>query len=188
MLSKKKLFNLVELIIQALLLISTFTIQSITMVSHSYSSTTVAKTSIIGYAVVSGAMFLVFIPIIIMFVNTILCSVSVFGNSADKDGKMHVALPISNLIYGFWIINAISADVNSVYKAFWIISLLIITILAIIKRTSFVVPKEEKQPQIINNIQEKSSADELKKFKELLDSGIISQEEFDEKKKQLLGL
>lgn len=33
-----------------------------------------------------------------------------------------------------------------------------------------------------------SSADELKKFKELLDSGIISQEEFDEKKKQLLGL
>ena len=60
--------------------------------------------------------------------------------------------------------------------------------MAIIKRTSFVVPKEEKQPQIINNIQEKSSADELKKFKDLLDSGIITQEEFDEKKKQLLGL
>ena len=33
-----------------------------------------------------------------------------------------------------------------------------------------------------------SDADELKKFKELLDSGIITQEEFDEKKKQLLGL
>ena len=33
-----------------------------------------------------------------------------------------------------------------------------------------------------------SSADELKKFKELLDSGVISQEEFDAKKKQLLGL
>ena len=33
-----------------------------------------------------------------------------------------------------------------------------------------------------------SSADELKKFKELLDSGIITQEEFDAKKKQLLGL
>lgn len=33
-----------------------------------------------------------------------------------------------------------------------------------------------------------SSADELKKFKELLDSGVISQEEFDLKKKQLLGL
>lgn len=34
----------------------------------------------------------------------------------------------------------------------------------------------------------KSDADELKKYKELLDSGIITQEEFDAKKKQLLGL
>lgn len=30
--------------------------------------------------------------------------------------------------------------------------------------------------------------EELKKYKELLDSGVISQEEYDEKKKQLLGL
>ncbi|MCL2080183.1 MAG: SHOCT domain-containing protein [Oscillospiraceae bacterium] len=33
-----------------------------------------------------------------------------------------------------------------------------------------------------------SAADEIKKFKDLLDSGIISQEEFNAKKKQLLGL
>ncbi len=33
-----------------------------------------------------------------------------------------------------------------------------------------------------------STADELKKFKELLDMGIITQEEFDAKKKELLGL
>lgn len=33
-----------------------------------------------------------------------------------------------------------------------------------------------------------SSADELKKFKELFDMGVITQEEFDLKKKQLLGL
>lgn len=33
-----------------------------------------------------------------------------------------------------------------------------------------------------------SSADEIKKYKELLDSGIISQEEFEAKKKQLLNL
>lgn len=36
--------------------------------------------------------------------------------------------------------------------------------------------------------QSTSNADELKKYKELLDSGVISQEEFDAKKKQLLGL
>lgn len=37
-------------------------------------------------------------------------------------------------------------------------------------------------------IQQTSAADELRKFKELLDSGVISQEEFDAKKKQILGL
>lgn len=37
-------------------------------------------------------------------------------------------------------------------------------------------------------IQQTSAADELKKFKELLDGGVITQEEFDAKKKQLLGL
>ena len=31
-------------------------------------------------------------------------------------------------------------------------------------------------------------ADQLKKYKDLLDSGVITQEEFDAKKKQLLGL
>ena len=42
------------------------------------------------------------------------------------------------------------------------------------------------QGQTIIN-QAASAADELKKFKELLDAGIITQEEFDQKKKQLLG-
>ena len=36
--------------------------------------------------------------------------------------------------------------------------------------------------------QNSSAADELKKFKELLDMEVITQEEFDAKKKQLLGL
>ena len=43
-------------------------------------------------------------------------------------------------------------------------------------------------PQGSTIVQQRSSADELKKFKELLDSSIITQEEFDAKKKQLLGL
>lgn len=45
--------------------------------------------------------------------------------------------------------------------------------------------QKNAQPQIITS---QSNAEELKKYKELLDSGIISQEEFDAKKKQLLGL
>ena len=35
---------------------------------------------------------------------------------------------------------------------------------------------------------ENSSIDQLKQYKELLDDGVITQEEFDAKKKQLLGL
>ena len=42
------------------------------------------------------------------------------------------------------------------------------------------------QPQI--QIQQTSSADEILKYKNLLDMGIITQDEFEQKKKQLLGL
>ena len=37
-------------------------------------------------------------------------------------------------------------------------------------------------------IQQVSAADELKKYKELLDTGAITQEEYEAKKKELLGL
>ena len=42
------------------------------------------------------------------------------------------------------------------------------------------------QPQV--QIQQNSSADEILKYKNLLDMGVITQEEFEQKKKQLLGL
>lgn len=45
---------------------------------------------------------------------------------------------------------------------------------------------ELKNPTSSVQIQQVSAADELRKFKQLLDDGIISQAEFDEKKKQLL--
>lgn len=48
--------------------------------------------------------------------------------------------------------------------------------------------EETKNIPIGGSLQQTSPADELKKFKELLDMGVISQEEFDAKKKQLLGL
>ena len=43
---------------------------------------------------------------------------------------------------------------------------------------------EEKEAKAISS----STPEEIKKYKELLDSGVITQEEFDTKKKQLLGL
>lgn len=47
---------------------------------------------------------------------------------------------------------------------------------------------EEAEKQIQSQKTEHSDLDELKKFKELLDMGVITQEEFDAKKKQYLGL
>ena len=52
-------------------------------------------------------------------------------------------------------------------------------------RKNSVVHNVQPASVVINN---SSNADELKKYKELLDMGVISQEEFDAKKKELLGL
>ena len=60
-----------------------------------------------------------------------------------------------------------------------------------VKRINEAIAQYKKQSSapaatiVVNN---NSAADELKKFKELLDLGIITQEEFEAKKKELLGL
>jgi hypothetical protein len=48
--------------------------------------------------------------------------------------------------------------------------------------------EERKKKNISNVVNALSPAEELKKFKELLDAGILTQEEFNAKKKELLGL
>ena len=48
--------------------------------------------------------------------------------------------------------------------------------------------KNATQKVVPQSVVQIGAADEVKKFKELLDLGVISQEEFDAKKKQLLGL
>lgn len=56
--------------------------------------------------------------------------------------------------------------------------------------SKLLVERQNKKPATTTIKQEtsNSNADELKKYKDLLDSGVITQEEFDAKKKQLLGL
>ena len=53
------------------------------------------------------------------------------------------------------------------------------------KKIDEIKTAEDKPTTVVNAI---SPAEELKKMKELLDMGIITQEEFDAKKQQLLGL
>jgi pyruvoyl-dependent arginine decarboxylase (PvlArgDC) len=47
---------------------------------------------------------------------------------------------------------------------------------------------EAHKPKVAQVVQQTSAADELLKYKQLLDAGVITQEEFDAKKKELLGL
>lgn len=48
--------------------------------------------------------------------------------------------------------------------------------------------KKQSREGVVSQNQTISSAEELKKYKELLDVGVITQEEFDTKKKQILGI
>ena len=56
--------------------------------------------------------------------------------------------------------------------------------------SELLISRQGKQAEttVIKQEIPQSNADELKKYKELLDTGVITQEEFDAKKKQLLGL
>lgn len=54
-----------------------------------------------------------------------------------------------------------------------------------IKRKIDEIKTQGERPTVVAQV---SVADEIKKFKELLDLGVITQEEFDAKKKQLLGM
>ncbi|WP_453992181.1 SHOCT domain-containing protein [Bacillus nitroreducens] len=47
---------------------------------------------------------------------------------------------------------------------------------------------DDQKNNVENNNTSTSSADEIRRFKELLDEGIITQEEFEHKKKEILGL
>ena len=57
----------------------------------------------------------------------------------------------------------------------------------VFKAISELLMKRQEETKVTSNTNG-SSVDELKKLKDLLDAGIITQEEFDAKKKQLLGL
>ena len=84
-------------------------------------------------------------------------------------------------------------NISEVYGTAWgfyLIAALYVSIIVLELFKHFSKIDEESKPKVHNTtvIQNNSSADELKKYKDLLDSGIITQEEFDAKKKQLLGL
>lgn len=96
--------------------------------------------------------------------------------------KFQIKISLNNMITPAVFIDMISAPTkyNSlVYKNAYNYAQQIISVLAVI------IENEKKDSSSQTN---NSSADEIMKFKNLLESGAISQEEYDAKKRQLLGL
>lgn len=143
----------------------------------------------------NGSAYILFA---IFAVTALMCIISIVTNPEHKDGKMHIIMPIILFLYAVSMINV---DVGSAVGTEWKIAesnfpvylylgcLFAAIVTSIVKRSSIITGlPSTKEKTVINNIQKTSNADELKKYKDLLENGTITQEEFDTKKKQLLGL
>ena len=194
--NKKRIVNILEIIIQAITVLLLFC-------KGMYVGYDGSKYYSLSFSDVKIGMAKLFLIVLISLfvINIVICLGSIKRNNVDKDGVLHVIIPIVNVIimfamgplfFSYHIENSqyMNVYIKRVDWLFYtnILLLFAIVVISLIKRSNTVVPKIKEQPQIINNIQQTSNADELKKFKELLDTGIITQEEFDAKKKQLLGL
>ena len=79
--------------------------------------------------------------------------------------------------------------VYDTYYILWIFAIALAVFLVLSILSTEYGPRQLQTVKIIQPISGKeSSADEIMKFKELLDSGVITQEEFDAKKKEILGV
>ena len=197
--SKKKIFNIIELILQIFAIILLFVDGAY---NCKYDKHTFSFVSGAIESTESGSLWWIILVLSLFAINTVLCIASIIKNKSDIDSLWHISIPI--LCFPLFFIgtpvtyNHSCIIINDRLQIFDIscepelltalrVTIILIIFVSFIKRS--VVPKTKNTPQeIINNIQEASHADELKKFKELLDNGVITQEEFDAKKKQLLGL
>jgi hypothetical protein len=137
---------------------------------------------------------------ILMLFNLVLCIIAVSSKKTKKDGIIHTIIPILMLVVNFLCFGegfiavyyydlTMMAPMNIIY---WVVNAMLI-VLAIAKRSAVVTEASKEKPEEKQEaveqaplVAEKSNADEIKKYKELLDMGAITQEEFDEKKKTLL--
>lgn len=125
----------------------------------------------------------------------IMCIISIVSKSGHRDGKVHSFLPV------LWFINVnlcaifVQGQIGVVEvvsynfpATLFEICAFGIVVLGFAKRSSFIAGEPEEKVIIAQTIPQTTDADELGKYKELLDKGAITQEEYDAKKKQLLGL
>ena len=189
---KKRIANGIQLI----LIISAFIVLWIPCIEIQHVDLiryTPIKTHAIG-VMDKGTAYVIFA---LFAINALMCIISIVTKSEHKDGKAHIVMPIIMFFYAATINveegNAVGAEwviVKSNFSTllFLVLFALIIAI-SIAKRSSIIAGLPSKnETTVVNEVHETTNADELKKYKELLDNGTITQDEFEAKKKQLLNL
>ena len=196
---KKRILNLIEALVQLVCLLILFTVPGMVLVTDPQFAWAQDVSLKLGtYTFVDFAMYIMHYQclalIALMALNALLCFFAFISKDKKRDGVVHTVLAVLIFILSLlYLTGDISpTGYESVPSQILTISGLscgfVNVVLAIMKRSKYVVNSNENTP-IINNIKvDTSDADELKKYKELLDQGVITQEEFDAKKKQLLGL
>lgn len=140
-----------------------------------------------------------FLAIITLFllIISIVSYILIYCDKKLKYEKYIKLVPIATLV--MFIIttivsissNAYNGDQYSAYTSldlYWMFYIIIIILIAV-SGISVILYLNKLPKQISpDNININNAADELKKYKELLDDGAISQEEYEKKKKEILNL
>lgn len=124
-------------------------------------------------------------------ITALMCLVSILAKPENRDGKMHVIMPVLLFLY---CASGLHAEVGTVVGDWEIVAssfptmiylglFLAILAISIAKRSTLIAGN----PTVSAAPAAATKADELKKYKELLDTGAITQEEFEAKKKELLN-
>lgn len=184
----KKNINLVQAILLAFLL---FMYIFGKMFRDSYAGTEYCSL----FSLINHVSFIHYVFLLIVFANIVMCLSSAFLKKLEneKDDKSHtiIAIIIVLLLWFIGLFGGISGDTNPFnYTYLYSLAdsasiLLVISMiniaLSMLKRSKLIVKDNSNKTNTVNN-----SIDDLKKYKELLDQGIITQEEFDTKKKEIL--
>ena len=159
------------------------TVESFLSVAPGYSIDT-SQPGILSDVIIDSPFFNIMFYAL-MTINILMCGYSAISKSKKVDSKLHCALPI--IIFIFTNITFIGiTDINSIENLLiYEVLMFAVIIISFVKRASFIVGEDEEKS---DENKKRTDVDKIKEFKELLDSGAITQEEFDEKKKQLLNL
>lgn len=179
---KKKILNAVEL----LFLFATFVVLNMKTIEVVSSAVPTEATQFVS-TISLWKNYLLSYPIYFFYVViAVMCVVSIITKSEYREGRIHSILPIIWFVLvtirlivtqgetRTWIIVSSERFPQEVFMFFAVG----VVVLGFVKRASFIVGKSK--------VQNKSNAEELAKYKELLDAGVLTQEEFNKKKKELL--